>query len=82
MLDGILDVVELKVIRWADPFGAVMQVQDLTEVENADLYAKAISARETLIEQLADADESVMRAILEVETPPSKHPRAESDMWG
>jgi translation elongation factor EF-G len=69
VLEGVIDVVDMRVIRWTDPSGKAMQVVDLTSEEHPGLYAKALQARETLLEQLADADEAIMRAVLEV------HPR-------
>lgn len=65
VLEGVIDVVDMRVIRWTDPSGKAMQVVDLTPEEHPGLYAKALQARETLLEQLADADEAIMRAVLE-----------------
>jgi translation elongation factor EF-G len=66
VLDGVIDVVEMKAIRWTDPSGRAMQVSDLTPEGNPGYYTKALQAREALLEQLADIDDSVMRAVLEV----------------
>lgn len=42
-----------------------MRVEPLTPEQPA-LYSKALQAREILLEQLADVDETIMRALLEV----------------
>lgn len=44
-----------------------MHIEKLTS-EHHVLYAKALQAREVLLEQLADLDEPIMRLLLEVRT--------------
>ncbi len=61
--EGVIDLVEMKVIRYVDPLGLTWE-EDAVPAELADA---AEEARHALIEAVADHDESIMVAFLEDE---------------
>jgi elongation factor G len=61
--EGVIDLVEMKLIRYADPLGLTWE-EDAVPAELADA---AEEARHALIEAVADHDESIMVAFLEDE---------------
>ncbi|MFT4571309.1 MAG: elongation factor G [Candidatus Binatia bacterium] len=59
---GLVDLVTMQAISWSDDdLGATMTVGDIP----GDILADATSAREALVEALADVDESIMEKFLE-----------------
>jgi elongation factor G len=62
--EGVVDLVEMKLIRYADPLGLTWE-EDAVPTELADA---AEEARHALVEAVADHDESIMLAFLEDET--------------
>jgi elongation factor G len=61
--EGVVDLIERKVIRYADPLGMTWEESDPT----GDLAEAAELARHELIEAVADHDEAIMHAFLEDE---------------
>src|SRR5690242_138965 len=59
--EGVVDLIERKVIRYADPLGMTWEESDPT----GDLGDAAELARHDLIEAVADHDEAIMHAFLE-----------------
>jgi elongation factor G len=61
--EGVLDLVEMKQIRYVDPIGTSWEVSDIP----ADMLAEATIARAAVVEAVADHDEAIMHAFLEDE---------------
>src|SRR5690242_1220424 len=59
--EGVVDLIERKVIRYADPLGMTWEESEPT----GDLGDAAELARHDLIEAVADHDEAIMHAFLE-----------------
>ena len=63
--EGVIDLVEMKVVRWIDEAGLKMLIDD---IPNAYLES-AQKARQQMLEALAEADEEIMALILNGEEP-------------
>src|SRR5689334_22650153 len=61
--EGVIDLIERKVIRYVDPVGMTWQESEIP----ADMADEAELARHDLIEAVADHDEGIMEAFLEDE---------------
>ncbi|MGC8902564.1 MAG: elongation factor G [Fervidobacterium sp.] len=62
---GVVDLVEMKAIRWLNPEGTEMVVEEIP----AQWRYKAEEAREDMIEKIAEVDDEVMELYLEGEEP-------------
>jgi elongation factor G len=61
--EGVIDLIELKQIRYVDPIGTSWEVSEIP----ADMLAEATIARAAVVEAVADHDEAIMHAFLEDE---------------
>jgi elongation factor G len=61
--EGVLDLIEMKQIRYVDPIGTSWEVSEIP----ADMLAEATIARAAIVEAVADHDEAIMHAFLEDE---------------
>jgi elongation factor G len=61
--EGVIDLIEMKAIRYADPLGNTWEEDDVPD----SLRPAAEQARRDLIEAVADHDESIMMSFLEDE---------------
>jgi elongation factor G len=61
--EGVIDLIEMKQIRYVDPIGTSWEVSDIP----ADMLAEATIARAAVVEAVADHDEAIMNAFLEDE---------------
>jgi elongation factor G len=61
--EGVIDLIEMKQIRYVDPIGTSWEVSDIP----ADMLAEATIARAVVVEAVADHDEAIMNAFLEDE---------------
>ncbi|HOJ94972.1 MAG TPA: elongation factor G, partial [Fervidobacterium nodosum] len=62
---GVIDLVEMKAIRWLNPEGTEMVVEEIP----AQWKDKAEEAREDMIEKIAEVDDEIMEMYLEGEEP-------------
>jgi elongation factor G len=62
-LEGHIDLVEMKAIRYVDPLGASWEESEVPE----DMRAQAEEYRHNLIEAVADHDDDIMHAFIEDE---------------
>ncbi|MCL2155585.1 MAG: elongation factor G [Leptospirales bacterium] len=58
---GVIDIITMKALIWNDRSGKEFMISDIPD----ELKSKADSARENMIEKLADCDESIMEKFLE-----------------
>jgi elongation factor G len=61
--EGVVDLIEMKQIRYVDPIGTSWEVSEIP----ADMLAEATIARAAVVEAVADHDEAIMHAFLEDE---------------
>jgi elongation factor G len=61
--EGVIDLVEMKVIRYVDPIGTSWEVDEIP----ADMLEEATIARAAVVEAVADHDDAIMNAFLEDE---------------
>ena len=61
--EGVIDLIELKLIRYVDPIGTSWEVDEIP----ADMLEAATVARAAVVEAVADHDEAIMHAFLEDE---------------
>ena len=61
--EGVIDLIEMKLIRYVDPIGTSWEVDDIP----ADMLDDATIARAAIVEAVADHDEAIMHAFLEDE---------------
>jgi elongation factor G len=61
--EGVVDLIEMKQIRYVDPIGTSWEVSEIP----ADMLAEATIARAAIVEAVADHDEAIMHAFLEDE---------------
>jgi elongation factor G len=61
--EGVIDLVEMKLIRYVDPIGTSWEVDEIP----ADMLEDATIARAAIVEAVADHDEAIMHAFLEDE---------------
>ncbi len=61
--EGVIDLLEMKALRWPDELGESVVTEDVGE--DHPLYDEAVSAREQMVEAIADRDEATMEAFLE-----------------
>jgi elongation factor G len=59
--EGVVDLIEMKQIRYVDPIGTSWEVSEIP----ADMLAEATIARAAIVEAVADHDEAIMHAFLE-----------------
>lgn len=62
---GVIDLIEMKAIRWLNPEGTEMVYEDIP----AEYLDKAEEAREDMIEKIAEVDDEIMELYLEGEEP-------------
>jgi elongation factor G len=61
--EGVIDLIDMKQIRYVDPIGASWEVSEIP----AELLDDATIARAAIVEAVADHDEAIMNAFLEDE---------------
>jgi elongation factor G len=61
--EGVIDLIEMKRIRYVDPIGTSWEVDEIP----ADMLEDATIARAAVVEAVADHDEAIMHAFLEDE---------------
>ena len=61
--EGVIDLIEMKLIRYVDPIGTSWEVDEIP----ADMLEDATIARAAVVEAVADHDEAIMHAFLEDE---------------
>jgi elongation factor G len=59
--EGVIDLIEMKMIRYVDPIGTSWEVSEIP----AEMLAEATAARAAVVEAVADHDDAIMNAFLE-----------------